>query len=530
MIGEKPFDVVIVGGGPAGCALAARLSEDPHRSVLLGEAGPDYGADTAAWPADLRDGRAPALGSHQWEHQSRRMGGGDPLVLPRGRVLGGTAAINSGVWLRGSRPDYDAWEAQGNAGWGFEGLLPFFRRAEADPLGQVSPLHGTDGPVPVTRVTESEYTPVERVLVAAAERLGFSPIPDLNGSENQAPGVGPTPRNVVAGVRMHPALTYLAMARSRPNLTTLPNTPVDRVRFHGRRAVAVQAADGRVFRGHEVVLAAGAYDSPAVLLRSGVGPPDHLADLGIPVVHPLRGVGQHLMDHPFTPAGLCRYRIVGDAVPQPFLRVMLRARSRQVSDDIDYHLYWIEDQDPATGGWALSFCVSLMLARSLGSVWLTGASPTAPLAIDLQLGSHPADLEALCDGLVLARHLGDTLPAADMLVWASAVPLWRDRAELRERVRQTVTTAHHPSSTCRMGPADDPDAVIDAAGRVYGVERLRVADASILPSCPRANPHLTICAAAEKLAEMLGERQGRLEALGSEPPQLRVPGARWRPP
>lgn len=513
MAGREPFDVVIVGGGPAGCVLAARLSEDPHRSVLLLEAGPDYGADPAAWPADLRDGRAPALGSHQWGHQSRRMGGSAPLVLPRARVLGGTATINSGVWLRGSRRDYDAWAAQGSAGWGFEELLPFFRRAEADPLGQVSRLHGTDGPVPVRRVGEKEYTPVERVLVETAGRLGFPRIADLNGSENQAPGVGPTPRNVVAGVRMHPALTYLAMARSRPNLTILPDTPVDRVRFHGRRAVAVQAADGRVFRGHEIVLAAGAYDSPAILLRSGVGPSDHLADLGIPAVHPLRGVGQHLMDHPFTPAGLCRYRIVGDAVPQPFLRVMLRARSRQVPEDIDFHLYWIEDQDPTTGSWALSFCVSLMLARSLGSVRLTGASPTAPLAIDLQLGSHPADLEALCDGLELARRLPETPPAADMLVWASAVPLWRNRAELRERVRQTMTTAHHPSSTCRMGPADDPDAVVDAAGRVYGVDRLRIADASILPSSPRANPHLTICAAAEKIADMLARLDGPRAAV-----------------
>ncbi len=500
MLGGEQFDVVVVGGGPAGCVLAARLSEDPERSVLLVEAGPDYRADPDAWPADLRDVSAPALASHQWGHRFIHPSGGEPLLLPRARVLGGTAAINSCVWLRGSRRDYDAWAAQGNPGWTFDDLLPYFRRTEADPLARSSRLHGADGPVPVFRITQEDYTPVERILLATADRLGFARVTDMNGGEDQEPGIGPAPRNIVGGVRMNPALTYLAPARSRPNLTILPDTLVDRVLFEDRRAVAVQAVDRRVFRGDEVVLTAGAYDSPAILLRSGVGPLDHLAELGIPVVHPLSGVGQKLRDHPFTPGHLLRYRIASGAVPKPFLRVFLKARSRQVSDDVDFHLYWIEDQDTATGAWSLSFCISLMYARSHGSVRLTAANPTAPLAIDLNCGAEPADLEALCDGLELARRLAETPPAASILSHASDVPVWRTREELRERVRLAVGTAHHPSTTCRMGPADDSMAVVDGAGRVHGVHQLRVTDASIFPSCPRANLHFTICAVAEKLA------------------------------
>lgn len=270
MLASEPHDVIIVGSGPAGSVLAARLSEDPARSVLLIEAGPDYGPDWRAWPPELNDPSFIWPESHPWGYTSPRPGGGEPVALPRGRVLGGSATINGCAWLRGSRVDYDAWASRGNPGWGFDDLLPAFRKAERDPLATGSGVHGADGPVPVYRVCKEELTPVERAFGTTAEALGFDHIADLNGSTDQRTGVGPTPKNIADGLRMHPALTYLDSARSRPNLHLLAETHVDRVVFDGRRAIGVVTSDGRLFDGKESILSAGAYGSPAILLRSAL--------------------------------------------------------------------------------------------------------------------------------------------------------------------------------------------------------------------------------------------------------------------
>jgi choline dehydrogenase len=471
--------------------------------VLLIEAGPDYGSDQAAWPAALRDHRLAVIDSHQWEHRYPRPGNAGSLDLPRGRVLGGSGAVNACVWFRGSRIDYDSWAALGNPGWGFADLVPYFRRAEADPLAAGNPLHGADGPVPVQRLAPEELTPLERALFEAAGELGFERIADMNDAPDQRPGVGPAPRNVVDGVRMNPAFTYLAPARRRPNLTILPDTLIDRVVFHGTRAVAVRAADGREFRGGEIVLAGGAYDSPAILLRSGVGPADDLAALGIPVVRDLPGVGQHLLDHPGTGLAYNRYHLAEGASLHQGIHTFAKARSGQADRDIDLHLYWGVSADAATGAPFFASWAILMRARSQGTVCLTSPDPEAPLAIDLNYFADPADLEALCDGVELARCLAETPPANRFLARAPNAPQWRDRDELRVLARRWHGTTHHPSSTCRMGPGDDPTAVVDHIGRVHGLTGLRVADASIFPTSPRANLHFTVCAVAEKLADMM---------------------------
>ena len=238
------------------------------------EAGPDYGPDLAAWPADLRDPTLVWYQSHPWGYQHAGRPPGRPLPLPRARVVGGSSTINACYWLRGSAADYDGWAALGNPGWSFAQLLPYFRRAETDPLG--GPLHGTDGPVPVFRAAEADLTTVDRAFLAAARALGFPDQPDFNGAAGQRPGVGPMPKNLAGGVRMNAAFTYLAQARTRPNLALVADALVDRVVVQDGRAVGVQTSDGRIVHGDEVVLCAGAYGSPAVLMRSGIGPPAHL--------------------------------------------------------------------------------------------------------------------------------------------------------------------------------------------------------------------------------------------------------------
>ena len=502
------FDVVIVGAGPAGCVLALRLTEDPARTVALIEAGPDYGPDPGAWPADLRDPMEIWPDSHPWGYLHGGRAADRPLSLPRARVVGGSSTINACLWLRGSAVDYDGWVTLGNPGWSFAELLRYFKRAEADPLG--GPMHGTAGPVPVFRTAEAALSPIDRAIVAAAEALGFPRVDDFNGSPRQYPGVGPMPKNVTGGMRMNAAFTYLAPARRRPNLTLIADALIDRVGIEAGRVTGVRTADGRRIRGRQVVLCAGAYGSPAILLRSGIGPAEDLRELGVPVVLDRPGVGGHLLDHPrvvFAKQDEGESFLVNPAyapAAPSFIPTLIKARSKQVADEIDLHVYHGHNLDEEQGNWAVWFAISLAYARSQGRVRLTSPDPAATLDIDHGYLTDPADLEALCDGAELVARLTATesLSAAVTPV-PGQVPDWRDRDELRAWVSDRVATTFHPSSTCRMGPATDPAAVVDHAGRVHGVAGLRVVDASIFPTGPHANLHCTVVATAEKLADAI---------------------------
>lgn len=508
MTSDGQFDIVIVGAGPAGCVLARRLTEDPARRVALVEAGPDYGPEPTAWPADLRDPSFIYPDSHPWGYLHAGRPANRPLALPRARVVGGSSTINACVWVRGSAADYDDWAALGNPGWSFDDLLPYFRRAEADPFG--GPLHGSDGPVPVFRVAEADLNPVDRALAAAAESLGFPYLADLNGDAAQRPGVGPTPKNIAAGVRMNGAFTYLAPARQRPNFTLIPNALVDRVCVEDSQATGVRLADGREVRGRQIVLCAGAYGSPAILLRSGIGPAGGLQALGIPVVADRPGVGAHLLDHPnlvfFEGDDFAPYVIRTEHAPaaQTISPLLIKARSQQAAEDIDLYLFYGFLREETHGHWAAYFGINLEVARSQGRVCLTSPDPAATLEIDHRYFADSSDLEALCDGAELLARLISTEPLAAVVdPVPGGAPAWRDRDELRAWVHDHVETTFHPSSTCRMGPVSDPGAVVDHVGQVHGVAGLRVADASVFPTIPRANIHCTVVAVAEKLADAI---------------------------
>ena len=529
------FDYIIIGGGSAGCVLAARLSEDPSVKVCLLESGPADKSVLIHCPAGLA--LLAKNGEANWGFETVPQAGlnGRRGYQPRGKVLGGSSSVNAMVYIRGQREDYDGWAAQGNPGWAYEEVLPYFRKSQHNERG-ADAFHGTGGPLNVMDLrSPNRFGPV---FIEAAKQAGHAENPDFNGATQE--GVGRyqvTHRN---GERCSAAKAYLTPVLGRPNLSVITEAHTTRILFEGKRAVGVEysrgGVTGQIRATREVLLCAGALQSPQLLMLSGVGPAAQLQQHGIGVLHDLPGVGENLHDHPdvvqmyntpglhdlfgISVVGLWRAikgifewrRYRSGLLTTNFAEAggFIRSSAQEPRPDLQFHFVigkLVNHGRSTTFGHGFSCHVCLLRPKSRGSLRLASKDPMAAPLIDPAFLQEAHDMDRMVKGFKLMRQILQAPALAGYRGRETASVSAQTDAQIEQFIRDRADTIYHPVGTCRMGPG--PMDVVDSQLRVHGLEGLRVVDASIMPGVVSGNTNAPTIMIAEKAADMIRASAGR---------------------